>query len=207
MLPATRAIATETNPATSETRVPQTTRESTSRPTLSVPSQCAAAGRASALPRFCLSGSCGATAGAPTATASAATRMTTPSRADSDEEERHGLAGARRTWGAWGAISGPPISLVVADPGIDEAIKDVDAEVAHDEADGDQQHHALHERIVAREHRVDHQAPHAGQREHVLGDDGAADQRAELQPQHGDDGDQRVLQHVAAHHAALGQPL
>ena len=65
--PASRAIATETKPATSETRVPQITRESTSRPTLSVPSRWARLGRASALPRFCFSGSYGDTSGAASA--------------------------------------------------------------------------------------------------------------------------------------------
>src|SRR4029077_1861681 len=55
-----------------------------SRPTLSVPSQCAAPGRASALPRFCLSGSYGATAGAATAIASAAVRIAAPSLVDTD---------------------------------------------------------------------------------------------------------------------------
>src|SRR6266850_3889654 len=176
MLPASSAIATDTKPATSETRVPHTTRESTSRPTLSVPSQWPVPGRASALPRFCLSGSCGASAGAPTASASAASRMTAPKR-------------------------------LAADPGIDEAIEDVDEEVAHDEADRDQEYDALHERVVAREDGVHHEAADAGQGEDVLGDDGAADQRAELQPQHGDHRDERVAQHVAAHHASLRQAL
>src|SRR5438045_3626542 len=164
MLPASSAIATDTNPATSETRAPHTTRESTSRPTLSVPSQWPAPGRASALPRFCLSGSCGASAGAPMARASG---MTGPNR-------------------------------LAADPGIDEAIEDVDQEVAHDEADRDQEYDALHERVVAREDGVHHEAADAGQGEDVLGDDGAADQRAKLQPQHGDHRDERVAQYVAA---------
>src|SRR5215510_6366199 len=69
------------------------------------------------------------------------------------------------------------------DPGIDPAIQDVDDQVAQDEADRDQQHDSLHERIVAREYGVDHEAPDPRQREDVLGDDGAADQGAELQPE------------------------
>ena len=47
--------------------MPQITRESTSRPTLSVPSRWARLGLASALPRFCFSGSCGDTSGAASA--------------------------------------------------------------------------------------------------------------------------------------------
>src|SRR5215470_4892954 len=68
-----------------------------------------------------------------------------------------------------------------ADSGIDPAIEQVDEQVAHDERDGDQQNHALDQWIVAREDRVDHEAADARQREDVLGDDGAADQRAQLQ--------------------------
>src|SRR5262245_34566637 len=103
----------------------------------------------------------------------AARRMATPIRAAI--EERHGFAGARRTSGGMGAISGPAL-LMEADAGIDEAIEDIDEEVADDEAERDQQDHALHGRIVTREHGVDHQAAHAGQREDVLRDDGTADE-------------------------------
>src|SRR6185295_17196236 len=175
-LPASSASVTDTKPATSETRVPHTTRDRTSRPTLSVPSQWRAPGFASALPRFCLSGSCGASAGAPKARASAIKRIAAP-------------------------------SLVETDPRIDEPIEDVDEEIAEDEAHGDQQHDTLHERVVAGEDRVHHQAADAGQREDVLGDDGAADQRAELEPEHGDHRDQGVAQDVTAHHAPLRQAL
>ena len=54
--PASTAMTTEPKPATSETRVPQSTRENTSRPTLSVPRKCVRSGRASVLLRFCWSG-------------------------------------------------------------------------------------------------------------------------------------------------------
>src|SRR6185503_15803296 len=164
-------IATETKPASSDTRVPQMTRDITSRPTLSVPSRWARSGRASALPRFWRSGSCGATRGA----ASAPTRATSSTAAPNGASRA--LAARRRTLQRRSAV---------ADAGVDEPIEQVDHQVADDEADGDQQHDALNERIVAREHRVDHEATDAGQREDVLGDDGAADQRAELQAEHGD---------------------
>jgi hypothetical protein len=67
-------MATDTKPATSETRVPHTMRESTSRPTLSVPSRWAR-------PRSCLRGSYGEIAGAKIATASAASSTATPNGA------------------------------------------------------------------------------------------------------------------------------
>src|SRR5262245_42528353 len=179
--PAARAMATEAKPATSEMRVPQITRESTSRPTLSVPRGCAQLGRSSAWSRFCLRGSWGDSAGANAAArraasstaapkgarrAAAARRRTTQGRARSDR----GGAGAARL----------ATRSASSDPGIDEAIEHVHEEVAHDEADGDQQHHALHEGVVPREHGVDDEAADAGEGEHVLCDHRPPDQRAEL---------------------------
>src|SRR5262245_6134329 len=167
-------MATDTKPATSEMRVPQMTRERTSRPTLSVPSQWVGLGRASAFPRFCLSGSYGDRSGAPSATTSATSSTAAPKGASRARAARR-RASQRRS--------------VRPDARVDPAIEEVDEQVAQDEADRDQQHHALHQRIVAREDRVHDEAADAGQSEDVLGDDGAADQRAELEPEHGDDGD------------------
>src|SRR5207302_2299248 len=84
------------------------------------------------------------------------------------------------------------------DARVDVSIEEIDEQVAHDEAERDQEDHALHQRVVAREHGVDDEAADPGEREDVFGDHSAADQRAELQAEHGDHGDQRVLQHVAA---------
>src|SRR5437773_8809081 len=201
---ATAAMATDTEPATSDTRVPQITRLSTSRPTLSVPNQCARPGRARMFPRFCASGSYGASSGAASATTMAASNTAAPNGASraraarrSASQRRSRTAGSRAT----SARSAKP------DSGIDPAIQQVDEEVADDEADRDQQNYALHERIVARKDRVDHEAPDAGQREDVFRDHRAADQRAELEAHDGDDGDERILQHVAVDDRALGQPF
>src|SRR5207253_11197486 len=68
-------------------------------------------------------------------------------------------------------------------PRVEPAIEQVHEQVADDEADRDQEDDALDERIVAREDGIDDQAPDAGEREDVLGDDRAADERAELQPE------------------------
>src|SRR6266436_2624003 len=156
------ARATEPKPARSDTRVPQTMRESTSRPTLSVPMRWARSGRARVLPRSCLSGSYGEITGAKTATAIAMSITTTPS-------------GPRRVRAACRSN--------------------------------------LHRRAPsrprkdAREDRVHHEAAHAGQGEHVLGDHRSADQRAELEAEHGDDRDEGVLEHVATDDARLREPL
>src|SRR5208282_5190609 len=70
-------IDTDTTPARSEARVPQTTRESTSRPISSVPNQCAALGALRIALQLVASGSYGATSGA--SNASKTKNTTTPS--------------------------------------------------------------------------------------------------------------------------------
>ena len=52
----------------------------------------------------------------------------------------------------------------------------------------------------------DHQ-PHARQREHLLDDDGIADQESEIDAEHGDHRHESVAQGVADEHAVLGNPL
>src|SRR5439155_1401900 len=72
-----------------------------------------------------------------------------------------------------GAATGPATTAAgsaISDPRIDPAIQEIHEQVAHDEADGDEQDHALHERIGAREDGGHHPAPHAGPGEPVPGD-------------------------------------
>src|SRR5262249_47789791 len=191
-------------PASRETRVPQTTRERTSRPTLSVPRRCARSGRASVLPRFWASGSYGATSGAARATATASSMTPAPKGASRARAARRRTL-HRIAWKGVG-LSRPGRRSARSDPGIDPPIEHVDHEVAHDEADSDQQHDSLAQRIVPREHRVDNEPPHAGKRENVFRDDRAADQRAELEPEDRHDRDERVAEHVAPHDAPLREP-
>src|SRR5215467_3235044 len=172
MPPAAAAIAIETKPATSDTRVPQITRLSTSRPTLSVPSQCARPGRARLLPRFCASGSYGDSSGAASATMTAVRSTAAPKGASRARAARRS-ASQRRSRTAV-SVDAAGARSANADSGIDPAIEQVDEQVAHDETDRDEQNHALDQRIVACEHRIDHETAHARQREDVFGDDGAA---------------------------------
>src|SRR5712691_44167 len=81
-----------------------------------------------------------------------------------------------------GAVAGAATRSTDADAGIEDAIEHVDGEVDHDEERGRDEDHALHDRVVAVVDRLDGQAPHARPREHRLGDDGAAEERAELEP-------------------------
>ena len=74
-------------------------------------------------------------------------------------------------------------------------------------ADRDDEREALHDGVVARADRVEQRLAHAGQVEDRLGQDGTADQRAERQADHRDDGQQRVAHGVAAHDQELAQPL
>src|ERR1700730_4259362 len=138
-------MATEPSPATRETRVPQITRESTSRPTLSVPRRWARPGLARMLPRSCLRGSWGDTMGASTATTRAASIITTPRGA------RRVRAACRRTAHRRSrtatavttrAITGP--ASAISDPRIDPAIEEIHEQIAQDETDRDEQDHALH---------------------------------------------------------------
>src|SRR5262245_32708031 len=190
MPPAAIAMATETKPATSETRVPQIMRASTSRPTLSVPRRWARLGAARVWPRSCLRGSYGEIAGAKTATASAASRTATPNGASrAPAARRSARHRGEVASAAAGARAGAPSAR--PDPGVDPAIEEIHREIRQDEAHRDRQHHALDEGIVAGEYGVDDEATHAGQRVHVLRDHRAADQRAELEAQHRDHRDQR----------------
>src|SRR5262249_47089947 len=180
-LPAATAMATETKPATSEMRLPQMTRESTSRPTLSVPSRWAGPGRARLWPRSCLSGSYGDTSGASSATATAASITAAPSgasRALAARRSTRQRSRARRA-GAPAARRVASTGSAIRDPGVDPAEDHVDQEAGQDEADRDQEDDALHQGVVPREDGIDHQPADAGQGEDVLGDHRPADQRAE----------------------------
>src|SRR5690242_3023134 len=156
-------MATDTNPATSETRVPQITRLSTSRPTLSVPSQCARPGRASALPRSWATGSYGASTGAATATTIATIRTAAPNGARRARAARRTASQRRsRTPGSSRATSADSAN---PDSGIDPAIEEIDGQIGDDEAERDEENDALDERVVACKHGVDDETTHARERE------------------------------------------
>src|SRR6266702_6829589 len=200
-------MATEPKPATSDTRVPQITRASTSRPTLSVPRRWAGPGCASAWPRSCLSGSSGETTGARIATATAASITATPNGASRAPAARRSIRHRRARTGRGAAGWAMAAGSAIPDPRVDPAIEEVHQQVAQDEAYRDEQHDALHERVVAREDRVHHETADAREGKDILRDYRPADQRAELKTQHRDDGDQGVLEDVAADDLPLRQPL
>ena len=91
--------------------------------------------------------------------------------------------------------------------GSSQAYSQIDGEVDEDERHGDDQHAPLHEREIAREDPLHHQGAHARPGEDRLGQHGAAEEHAGLDPDHRDDGHQRVLEPVPHHHRPLHQAL
>src|SRR5437763_13405720 len=105
----------------------------------------------------------------------------------------------------WRSSSGAP--RLVTYSRIEVRVQEIHGEVHGHEHDGHEQDRALGQRIIALVDRPQHQTSDARQRENLLDDDGAAEQDADLQPDHGDDRDQRVAQRVLEHDQAGSQPL
>src|SRR5215813_10805234 len=177
----------------SEIRAPYRTRESTSRPSSSVPSQCSALGpcsRSTTRPRR---GSYGASRGASTASSTKrptitpplmAARLFTIRRRASLQKPGERLRVTRT-------------SSAVADAGVEVGIGDVGEEIDEHEGRGDDQERTLHDGIVAREDAFDDQAADSRQREDRLGEDGAAEVVAEFEAEDGEDRDHGVAEGVA----------
>jgi hypothetical protein len=206
--PISSEIDTDTTPASSEARVPQITRDSTSRPISSVPNQCSAEGALRIAPQLVAMGSRRDPRRAQRQHDEAET-MASPSSA----EHGGGAGGARR------AATGRPAGWVGRGDGgrragrrpwrdqlpqarVDRDVRDVGQQVQQHVGRGRDQHHALHHRVVAVEHRIDDQLAEAGDGEHLLGEHRAGQQRAEFQRAERDDGRQRVAQRVLEDHRA-----
>src|SRR3954468_21680638 len=69
--------------------------------------------------------------------------------------------------------------LSIAHARVDQGVADVDREVDEHVGGREEQRHALDDRVVAAQDGVDGQAAEAGNREHGLGHDDAADQEPE----------------------------
>src|SRR4029077_1393108 len=87
-------------------------------------------------------------------------------------------------------------ALGEADSGIQVAIKEIHDDVDADEEDCDDEHGALHERVVALEDRGEEHPPDPGHREDLLHHDRPAEQLTDLDAEQRDDDDEPVLQHV-----------
>src|SRR5215813_5189385 len=141
---------------------------------------------------------------------SATSRFTTTSTAPTSAIFRRTSARSQSHWPSRADVSaGTPAltastawliaSSPIPDPRIEREIREVDQQVHDRVGDGDQQHDALDHRIVAAQHRRDDEAAEAWDVEHGLDHDRAADQNGEGDPDHGERGDDRVLQRVLVH--------
>src|SRR5262245_38410123 len=157
-------------------RAPYIRRETSSRPSPSVPSQCTAENGAR---RSSMSMAVGSGSGRTVAKiASAKTKIIQTIAAQNSMPSRLPLRAGRETASPARSSS----SVAMADPGVENGVEQVDDEVHDDEARGNQQHHALQDDEVAREDRADQQPADAGKRKDGLDDQRAANQPADIDP-------------------------
>src|SRR6266496_6440487 len=189
-------------PTTRETREPNTTRASTSRPRWSVPRRC---GRPSAPSRVgglrrtrsdCRSGSW-TTHGATTASTARSATTPSPSRMS------HGM---RRPRGRAFCIAAKA-SSAGAGAGIEEAIEEIDGEVDEDEHHRGEEHRALHHGIVAIVDGLHGEAADAGPGKDGLRHHRPPQERAELQRGDGENRNGGITEGVLGHDDHLAEPL
>src|SRR5882757_11107002 len=161
-------------PTISDIRAPWIRRANSSRPSPSVPSQCAAENGAR---RSSMSISVGLGSGRKSAKiATANTSTTQPIAAqNSGPSRRPRFAGC-----AWIPSSSVSSSVAMADPGVENGVEQIDDEVHDDEACGDQQHYALQDDEIARADRADQKPADSREGEHCFNDNSAADQAADI---------------------------
>src|SRR6478752_9240929 len=164
-------MATETTPASSEARAPQTTRDSTSRPISSVPNRCSALGALRMSLQLVCTGSKGAISGAASAmvtkTTTTASPKTAARRLSSRRQARRDGVSSRGE-----AVARSAAAVVTASspqPRIGGEVGEIGDQVQHDVRRSREQHDTLDDGVVAIEHRIDDQLAEAGNGEHLLG--------------------------------------
>src|SRR3990172_6796686 len=98
-------------------------------------------------------------------------------------------------------------SIAIAYRWVEHPVEQIHGEVRQHHHDGDEHHQVLDDRVVAPEDRLDQETRHPGQIEDGLGDHEAAEQERQLDADHGDDGQHRVLEGVPPDDDTLGLPL
>src|SRR5262249_20981851 len=196
--PKRRPIRGESNPTVSELRAPKISRESMSRPSPSVPSQCCASG---GMGRASMSMSVGLWIGRKFASAAATTTIAIhASAAQNTFESRRRRRGATAT-------STAVSSTAMADPRVEHGVEHVDREIEQHEADRDEQHDALQDDEIPRVDGADQQATDARQREDRLHDDRAADQPPDVDAAHGHERERGGLERMHQEDAGGAQSL
>src|SRR5713226_10661749 len=207
-MPMRVAMLTETNPTASEMREPCSSRERTSRPIWSVPSQCFAEGRVRIFFVSGLLGSQGARAGAHTAMAMRIPTTTAPPHASwLREKVRQKRRSSPRRKRAGPGTSAPPTPRREANAWIHHPVRQVGEEVGEKRQARHDDEVAHDDGVVACEHRLDHELAHARDGEDALDDDAAADETGQREPEDGDHGQERVAEGVLADDHGLGQSL
>src|SRR5438445_1694616 len=212
--PAPSAMLAATAPACSDTRAPQTTRLKTSRPNSSVPMRCAELGASRSMRKSWCTGSYGLTCPAKTASRAKSTRRPAPNIPVPERRKRRraaahcdGAARPRPSRGDRIVVALAPATSAVPDARIEHRVHEVDDEADHRHEERDDDDRPLHDRVIARGDRVQHVPSDADATEDRLGEDGAAEQRAELKANDRHDRDERVLQRVAEKDSRLRETL
>src|SRR5215475_1220844 len=198
VVPITPANMTAVKPTTIDTLAPKISRDSTSRPSWSVPRRyrvlppvCQNGGRKRAA-RLPISGLWGANTLAKIATRATPTRIKvgingkSPSRR---ETRRHRKRAGRTMVSAWVLISPLPLQ---PDAGVDHGIRYVDQQIHGHNHGAAHDHDALDHREIAEGYALVEQPPNAGPREHGLHDDRHIDHDYEIDPSQSQHRDQRV---------------
>src|SRR5688572_20562673 len=98
-------------------------------------------------------------------------------------------------------------TLREADSRVDPRVEQIDHEREDDDRDRAEDDDALQRREVELADRADREAAEAREAEHRLDEDRAAEQEADVHPDHRHDGEHRVPQDVRADHGALRRAL
>src|SRR4051794_8446538 len=214
---------TTISPISSDSRAPWIRRDRMSRPTSSVPSgNCRLppsiqAGGASRRSRNCSNGEWGAISGARSATRAIRMMMISPATAPLFSAKLREKAPSGPGGGAATSVAAVSSVLSVSvipfpspsmpDARIEGAVEQIDQQIDRHDRGRDQQHATLENGIVPAADALDQPFADAGPGEDRLGQDGAAEQRPDLKPDHRDHGDQRVAQGMQPDHAQAAETL
>src|SRR6516162_3011870 len=212
-VPTTPAKITAVKPTTTETLAPKISRESTSRPSWSVPSRywvlppvCQNGGRKRAA-RLPTSGLWGASTSAKIATSPMTTRIRvgitgkSSSRKETDRQRIRGgatIASARVLM---------PLSPFQPDAGVDHGVQNVDHHIHNHDHSAAQHHDALDHREVAKSNSLIEEPPDTWPGEHGLHHHRHIDHDHEIDPGQCQHRDQGILESVLGDDQGLGEPL
>src|SRR5262249_21092672 len=207
--PATSGAGTDAKAPARERRAPWTSRARRSRPKASAPRGKAQLGPAI---RSCGTMRSGLGSGSRFAAAAMTTNAPTIRRPARAARFRTSAAVTRESAPAPGGVRASarvplPASSAQADSWIEPAIEKVDDGIGRDEQDGDDEHRALDEGVVALVDGGEQHPSESRDREDLLDDDGAAKEVPDLHAEDGDDDDEAVPECVVAHDGGGGKPL